>query len=140
MSERFIIEALQKAVTTAVGILPASLPVKYINVDFTIPTDDKWWEIVYIPNNYENEFWSEGKTHRGILRLILHWSQNSEGIYNPMLEAERVGAYFYKGKKISDVGNNVLVKLTNKPNIASIFEQSPNLLIALTVRYECSIL
>ena len=82
MIESKILSLLQKKVTEVVG---KSYKVKYINTN--IGNVDKFWEIVYIPNNVENEFWDKGKTYRGILRLILHWPQDNKGIYKPMEEA-----------------------------------------------------
>ena len=91
MIESKILNLLQKKVTEVVS---NTYPVKYINTN--IGNVDKFWEIVYIPNNIEDEFWSSGKTYRGILRLILHWPQDNKGVYKPMEEVERVANGFEK--------------------------------------------
>lgn len=132
--ERYILEALQKAVTTAVGSSPA---VKYVGRNLTPPSNGKWWEIVYFPNNYEGEGWGEEKTYRGVLRLLLHWPMNNSGAYSAMDEVKRVGDYFNKGLLLKDPSNNVTVKISDNPNISSVIEEPPELLIPLTIRYTC---
>jgi len=129
--ERYIIEALQKAVLA----LNLTIPVKYIGRTFDPPSAGKWLEIVFIPNNIEGEFWSEGKTYRGILRLILHWPMNNEGIYPAMEVAKTIAAGFTKGSKFANTGNNVLVKITDHPNLREVLESPPDILIPLSIRY-----
>lgn len=134
--ESKILEALQTAVMAAVGNSP-NPPVKYVNVDFDPPSGQPWWEVVYIPNNVTGEFWSEGKTYQGVLRLILHWPQNNDGAYEPMNEVARIANQFQKGNKYADSGNAVNVKIQEHPNATGVIEDSPNLLLPLTVRYSC---
>lgn len=133
---RYILEALQKAVTSAVTATGAP-PVKYVNRN--APSGGKYWEVVYIPNDIDNEFWDAGKTYRGILRLILHWPQDDKGAYAALDEVDRVAKWFTVGKQMQDGGAEpkVTVRVTSEPSIASVIEESPELLIPLTIRYEC---
>ena len=132
MIESKIINLLQKKVTEVVGKV---YPVKYINTN--MGKVDKFWEIIYIPNNIENEFWAEGKTYRGILRLILHWPQDNKGIYKPMEEAERVADGFKKGLELFDDTNSVKVTVTDDANCTGAIEDEGKLLIPLTIKYLC---
>ena len=134
--ELYILKTLQKQITAAVAGTGAP-PVKYLNTNFDPPSNGKWWEIVYIPNNVPNEFWSEGKTYQGIVRLILHWPQNNSGAYLAMQEVLRVSNYFNKGDKYQDEDENVIVRIQDHPDVTSIIEESPQLLIPLTIRYSC---
>lgn len=131
MIESKIINLLQKKVIEVVG---NSLPVKYLNTN--MPVKDKFWEVVYIPNNIENEFWDDSKTYRGVLRLILHWPQDNKGIYEPMEEVERVANGFPKGLEMQDL--DVKVTIYENPNMSSSpIEDDGKLLIPLTIRYIC---
>lgn len=132
MIESFIIKLLQKNMS-----LFTKLPVKYLNTNIVIPSDDKWWEIVYLPNNYENESWGDSKTYRGIFRPILHWSQDNKGVYKPMEEVKRVADGYPKGSKLVDLQNDVTVNITDVPNINGVIEEPSCLLIPLTIKYLC---
>lgn len=112
--------------------------IKCLNINFNPPVDKKWWEVVYIPNNVENEFWADtSKTYRGIFRLILHWPQKSQGIYKPLEEAERVANGFPKNLELWSSDKTVKVIVTDTPNITTILEDRPQFLIGLTIKYSC---
>lgn len=132
MIESKILSLLQKKVTEIVNNV---YPVKYINTN--IGNVDKFWEIVYIPNNIENEFWDEGKTYRGILRLVLHWSQDNKGVYKPMEEVERVANGLKKGLELFDDVNSIKVSITDNPDCTNVIEDEGKLLIPLTIKYLC---
>lgn len=134
MIESKIIKLLQKR---ALEIINDNKFVKCINMNFNPPADKKWWEILYIPNNYTNEFWDEGKTYRGILRLILHWPQKSQGIYKPLEEAERVAEGFKKGLELYDEDGKIKVVIIDEPDLTNVLEEQTQLLIGLTIRYSC---
>lgn len=131
--ERYVLEALQKAVIAAVA--PTSIAVKYVGRTLTVGNDDKWVEIVYIPNNVENQYWDDAKTYRGIMRLILHWPIDDSGIYPALDIAATISDGFTKGSKLVDLGENVVVTITEVPNIEGILEQAPGIMIPITIRY-----
>lgn len=132
MDEAYIIKLLQSAFGSF-----TQLPVKYLNTNFQIPSDGKWWKIIYLPNNYENEFWDNGKTYRGIFRPILHWPQDNRGIYKPLEEVKRIADGYPKGLKLVDTEHDVTVTISDIPDINNTIEQPPELLIPLTIRYLC---
>lgn len=136
MTERYILEALQKAVTSAVATSNTpSLPVKFIGRTFTPPDKGGWLEIVFIPNDIMNQYWDTSKTYRGMFRLVFHWVIDDGGAYGIMDLARSVGAYFTKGLHLVDPGGNVNVKITDNPNNMGLIEEPPELLLPLSIRY-----
>lgn len=136
MAEKEILEALQKGVIAAVAAsIKPLLPVKYVGRNFTKPTDSNWLEVIYIPNNITNEFWANGKTYRGLLRLVLHWGMKDAGAYEPMQVIESIASYFSKGLKLVDTGNTVRISINDIPNLLNVMEEPPEMLIPLSIRY-----
>jgi hypothetical protein len=137
MSEKAILEALQKAVIAAVAAstLPATA-VKYVGRNFTKPANGKWLEVVHIPNNITNEFWGDEKTYRGLFRLILHWPMVDKGAYEPLALIETISNYFAKGTKFADVANTVRVSITDRPNLLGIIEEPPEMLFPVSIQYQ----
>ncbi len=105
MDDVIILEVLQKATTAAVAAstLGADFPVKYLGRTFTPPNDQKWLEVVFIPNNIEGGYWGTEKDYRGIYRLILHWPNDDAGFYTPMRALSSICSYFQKDKLLSGV-------------------------------------
>lgn len=134
MVESKIIKCLQ---TKALEVINDK-NVKCVNINFDPPVDKKWWEIIYVPNNVEDEFWAdESKTYKGIFRLILHWPQKSQGIYKPLEEAERVANGFPKNLELYSEDESVKVIITDTPDITNIVEDRPQFMIGLTIKYTC---
>ena len=136
--EKAILEALQKAVTAAraATTLPAA-SVKYVGRNFTKPADGSTWlEVVHIPNNVTGECWGDEKTHRGILRLILHCPMTDEGAYTSITLMETIAAHFAKGQVFSDLAVTVRVRITDNPNLLGVLEEPPEMLIPVSIRYE----
>jgi len=134
MVESKIIKCLQ---TKALEVINDK-NVKCVNINFNPPVDKKWWEIIYVPNNVEDEFWAdESKTYKGILRLILHWPQKSQGIYKPLEEAERVANGFPKNLELYSEDKSVKVIVTDTPDVTNIIEDRPQFMIGLTIKYTC---
>ena len=135
MIEDKIIKALQTGTTTAVqGSNIPEFPIKYLNRAFDDPQPENWLEIVYIPNNISNEFWSKGKTYRGLYRLILHWKIDNKGPYEPVRFLQSVTQYFSIGERFQYDG--VSVKITAEPDLTGVIEAAPELLFPVTIRYE----
>lgn len=134
MIERQILEALQTATLSAVAAstMP-TLQVQPMGRTLT-PPPDKWLEIVYIPNNVNGEFWSSGKTYRGLYRLLLHWSVDDEGVYSPMDVLASVCAHFPIGALFQK--DAVRVKIYQEPDLAGVIQRAPELIFLVTIRYE----
>ncbi len=136
MSEKLVLEALQKNVTAAVlaSTLP-SLKVKYIGIPYKPAANTPWLELVNIPNNVSAEFWNSGKTYRGLFRLLLHWPIDSKGIYDAMNLLTSIGQSFEKGKRIQN--GSIIVMVTDHPDMPTILEQESDTICVLSVRYNC---
>ena len=134
MIETEILEALQKATTTAVAnsITPA-LPIKYLGRTFDIPNNGRYLEVVYIPNNVNNEFWGNGKTYRGLYRLILHWGLDDAGAYPPMRALSSICDGFVKGSVFQN--GAVSVTIYDEPDLTTVSESAPEMLFLASVRY-----
>lgn len=137
MTEDKILKALQKAVIAAVAAaastdLPATA-VKYVGRNFTPPGDKAWLEVVHIPNNITGEFWADGKTYQGLLRLILHWPMVDKGAYTPIILIESIGNYFTKGSKFTQ--DDVVVTVTDNPDLMAVMEEPPYMILPLSIRY-----
>ena len=137
MSESAIIQALQTAVTAAVAASTSpTLPVKYLMVGtaggpaFTPPADQKWLEIVWLPNNRTGDFLGDEKNHRGILRLVLHWPNSGGGVYEPVELLASITGYFTKGRLLS----GVQVYATADPS--GIIEQGNEVLLPVSILYQ----
>jgi len=134
--ERFILEALQAKVANVVAL--SSTPdmyVKYVNRNAAPPQVGAWLEVVYIPNNLNDEFWDTGKTYQGIFRLLYHGVQNDQGAYEQMAFCESLAAGFVKGERLIDEGGNVEVVIADHPNLLNVIENAPDFLLPISIRY-----
>lgn len=137
MIESKIIKCLQEHAINVIN----DKNIKCINVNFNPPVDKKWWELIYIPNNVNNEFWSgNSKTYRGVFRIALHWPQKSQGVYKPLEEIEQVAQGFEKDTQLFSNDGKVKVTITDTPDITIISEDKPYLTIGLTIKYSCFIM
>lgn len=105
MSEREILEALQSAVRDSAvpnSIMP-DLPVKYVGRTLQVPDDQKYLELIWIPNNRNSDFWGDEKNHQGLFRMVLHWPNNDTGAYAPIDVIESIGSYFTKDCLAPDI-------------------------------------
>jgi hypothetical protein len=134
MIEREIIQALQTATINAVNasIMPF-IPVAYLGRTFEPPNDDRWLEIVHIPNNVIGQFWADGKTYRGLYRLVLHWGMDDAGVYEPLNVLASIMMGFPKGSIFQN--GSVSVKIYDEPDLTGLIEASPATLYPVTIRY-----
>lgn len=138
MIEDQILKALQTAVLAALAASPTpALPVKMLGRVFPTPNDGKYLEVVYIPNNIQGEFWGDGKTYRGMLRLILHWPVDDAGAYGPMQTIGQLTDYFKKGTHFQVGAGPLTVKVQDHPDFMGILEGSPVTMYPTSVRYIC---
>lgn len=135
MIESKIIKCLQKR---AIDVIGSDKNIKCININYNPPADETWYELIYIPNNYEDEFWTDtAQTYRGIFRILMHYPQKSQGIYKPLEEIERIANGFPKNLELYSEDNSVKVMITDLPKVSNIIEDRPQLMIGLTIKYHC---
>lgn len=130
-AEESILRALQGGVTAAVAASSTpNLPVSYVGVNFTTPDDQKWLEIVWLPNNVQGGLDGEAKNHRGILRLLLHWPNDGAGVYRPLAVIESIGAYFTNGLLLSNV------QIYSKSDLTGVLQDGDDTIYPLSIRYQ----
>lgn len=130
-AEESILRALQGGVTAAVAasITPA-LPVSYVGVSFTVPNDQKWLEVRWIPNNVKGDLWGQEKNHRGILRLYLHWPNDGAGPYKALAAIESIGSYFTNGLLLSNV------QIYSKSDLTGVLQDGDDVIYPLSIWYQ----
>lgn len=133
-----ILKILQTKAIEAAALV--DLKIKCVGVSFKPPADGKpWLEIVFIPNNIENETWNNEKTYRGFMRIILHSQMDKNGPYVLMEKIAVISSQFEKGFLLSHSSTDLLVKITDNPDLNDIIETPPDILISLTIKYHCFI-
>lgn len=135
--ERYIVEALQKAVIAAVAASDDdTLAIRMLGRTLDVPSNGKWLEVVHIPNN-SNPTWGDEQVYEGMFRLILHWPVDDQGVYDAMYLMRTINAYFTKGSKHSDSGDNVEVTITRQPMFMGLIEEAPEMLFPYGIQYRC---
>lgn len=130
-NEPNILSALQKAVTAAVAASDTpALPVKYLLKSFSIPNDQKWLELVWLPNNDRNSFLGQEQNHRGIFRLVLHWPNTAGDVYQPTRLLESICKYFENGRVLSNV------QVVGMPTTTGIIEDGDDVLFPVSIYYQ----
>lgn len=130
--EREILQSLQTATLAAVAASTTpNLPIKMAGRLFKIPNDQKYLEVIHIPNNVSGEFWGNEKTHRGIFRLVLHWPNDDVGDYPPMNILASVAGYFTKDRVLSNS-----VKIYEGPDFMGSLEDGATRLFPVRIWYQ----
>lgn len=134
--ERDILKALQTGAGEAVtaSALPA-LPIKYLGRTFTIPNDQKYLEIVHLPNNRLGDFWGAQKYYRGTMRLVLHYPNDDAGVYTPIDLIEQIGSFFTKDKTLRS--GQAVVKIYENPDCSGPIEGGTETLYVVSIWYQC---
>lgn len=131
MDEEAILRALQGGVTAAVAASTTpDLPVSYVNVRFDKPLDGKWLELVWLPNNIQGDLWGDEKNYRGILRLILHWPNDGDGVYRPLVLLGSIADYFPNGRLLSGV------QIVGRVDLTGVIMDDHEMLLPVSLRYQ----
>ena len=139
MKDGEILKTLQRAVMAAriaSSIVASDFPIKFIGSTsdgqggvFAIPDDQKWIELVFLPNN-ENAGWGNETNYRGTLRVILHWPNDGRGPYEPLSVLGSIAGYFTKDLFLQDVQIYDTAKLTGA------LESGTETLYPASIRYQ----
>ncbi len=131
MNDVLILSSLQKATTAAVAASGTpSLPIKYIGRTFKPPSDQKYIECVFIPNNIINAYWGSSRLYRGAYRLLMHWPINGAGAYPPIDALTSIAVYFSKDRALLHG-----VRIINGPDMGGIIENGPEIIWPATMEY-----
>jgi len=132
-------ESMQALQTAAIAARDAStmpqLPIKAAGRTFVPPDDDKYLELIRIPNNITGEFWGDEKTYRGLFRIILHWKLDDQGAYPAIVTLQSIVSFFTKSKSFA--AGNVSVKILDEPDYLGEIEASPSNMYPVSIRYQC---
>lgn len=85
--ETDVIEAIFYGLETRLNVL--RYPIKAPGRTFVPPTNQKYIELVMIPENGADT-WGNEKQFAGIIRIILHWKNDDAGIIPPSLVCEAI--------------------------------------------------
>lgn len=132
MNERQILEALQKAVLNGAvpnSIMP-SLTIKFVGRTLTVPNDQKYLELIWIPNNRNGDYWGTEKNYQGLFRMVLHWPNNNLGAYEPIDVIESIGSYFTKDRLAPSI------IITEPPDFRGPLEMGHETLYPSQLRYQ----
>jgi hypothetical protein len=130
-AEEAILRALQGGVAAAVAAsISPLLPVSYVGVSFAVPNDQRWLEVVWLPNNIQGDLWGDAKNHRGLLRLFLHWPNDGAGAYRPLAAIESIGGYFTNGLLLSNV------QIYSKSDLTGVLQDGDDVIYPLSIRYQ----
>jgi len=128
--DQAIIAALQDGVTEAVAASTmATLPVKYLGRSWTPPSDQRWLELIFIPNNV-NDFWGDEQNYRGMFRMVLHWPNDDEGVYPPLVVLQSIADYFTKDRVLQKV------QIYDTPKLGGVLENGAETLYPASLRYQ----
>lgn len=137
MIDRQILQILQGITVEAVAASSTpDLPISYVGVnnENIPPQDQKYLEIVHIPNNPADRYWGEDdkQVYQGLMRLILHWPKNGAGAYTPMDALASISDYFQKDKKYGDH-----IQIYEKPKFLGTIAEQSEMLYPTSIRYRC---
>lgn len=131
MSNATILEILQNVAIDAVAAsLVPTLPIKCVAIGFTPPNDQKWLEIIFLPNNRNSDHWGNETNYRGTMRLILHWPNDSAGPYVPMALLDEIAAAFTKDALLQGV------QIYEKPDLTGVLDMGAETLYPCSIRYQ----
>lgn len=132
MSDLDILQKLQGAVRdhAVPDSIAPSLPVKYLGIPWTVPSNQKYLELVHIPNNRIADFWGNEKNYQGIFRMILHWPNNGGGAYTPMETISSIASYFTKDLRLPGV------QIMSEPDFTGLLEMGSETLYPVSLRYQ----
>lgn len=131
MSDAIILSALQQATTAAVAASGTpTLPVKYIGVTFEPPSDQRYLECVFIPNNIVDQYWDRSRVYRGTFRLLMHWNIDGAGAYPPINALQSICAYFNKNTLLASN-----VRIYSEPDLGNIIENGPEIIWPASLEY-----
>jgi hypothetical protein len=130
MLEKLILNTLQKAITAQlVALGKPDFPVKYEGITFVPPNDQRYVELIYIPNNPNDLYWNAEKVYRGVFRVILHWPIDNVGAYAPMQFLSDVCEPFRKDAFFG------ALKITDHPNFLGSVANGADVLYSASIRY-----
>lgn len=130
LDDDIVLAALQDGVAAAItASTTPSLPVKYIGRSWAVPDNQKWLELVFLPNN-SGDHWNDETNYRGTFRMILHWPNDDAGAYPPMAVLKSIASYFTKDRLLQNV------QIYETPKLGGVLEAGAETLYPASLRYQ----
>lgn len=101
-----------------------------------LPNDGRYVEFVNIPNNISGMFYGDERVYQGIFRIILHWDETDQGVYEPMQYLDEMAGYFEHGRILP--AGALQVKFYGNPNASGMITSGSELLFPVGLSYRCS--
>ncbi|NUM72735.1 hypothetical protein HUU40_00095 [candidate division KSB1 bacterium] len=118
----------------AIDAIGSLLPIKVMGRTFSVPNDQKYIEILLFTDDNANETWGNDQMFSGILRLILHWPIDDQGIYGPSEIMDTLTAKFPKGRIITR--NLVRLMINDNPRAQDPIENTNDIEYPATIAYQ----
>lgn len=138
------IDVIEGILTAAISAIGSLYPIKAPGITFVTPDDDKYVELLLIQQNSllsvprtwvgSSPTWGDDEMFSGIIRVILHWPIDGQGIIPPNLALIGIKDQFPKGR-IVFYGQAKLLIYDN-PSITDVIEGDTENLYPLTVPYQ----
>lgn len=110
-----------------------SLPVQVLGRNFTIPTDQKYIEFSWFPNDPADGYWNDEKIYEGFFRIALHWPIDDGGIYSRIDDVMSVAAYFTKGRQLKE--GDFSARVSQNPRFLGPIEGDKDMVFPVSVWY-----
>jgi len=111
-------------------------PLKYPGRTFTPPQNQRYIELVFLSEDGVDS-WGGEKMFAGIIRAIVHWSNDDAGIIPPMTLCEQIASVFPKGT-VLESGEASLAVIT-VPVTLDPLEDGQESLYPVTFRYRSAV-
>jgi len=129
-TDRDILEEFNQLVKVAAPLGGISVDrISFPQSRFTKPNDNKYLEVIFIPNNPPDTNWSNEQLFQGLFRLILHWPKDGSGPYTPMDNIRKIAAHFVKGAYYEKFS------IYQEPKINSTLDEEHEVLYPATIFY-----
>lgn len=112
-----VLKTLQRQVISDIENSPYALPVQAIDVSFTVPNNQKYYELVNNPID-QGEFWGNEEIVSGVFNIVLHYPLEGSGAYSKIERLEYFKSLYFKGRNI--FANNRRVLIDGNPRIGGV--------------------
>lgn len=127
--------ALRAVVASNMPLMPVKLLGRTFDAVSSAP-DGRYLEVVIIPNNRKGDFWGSEQNYQGLLRLILHWQNDDQGVYKPLEFVKSVCSYFSKETLLfSEGGSSTVIQIYENPTLTGLLEEGDKLLYPVSISY-----
>lgn len=120
-------------------VLTPVLSVAYPDVTFTPPNDNKYLEIIHIPNDVDNYAWDneDAEIYKGLLNINIHWSGNVGNVPVKNIADNIINNYFSKGTILTQ--GSTKVHIYKKPSVSAPIKNGAYRFVTVKISYQTMI-